>query len=542
MRKYLSFPEILIFLPILAFSLLLMFKTFQISPDGNLKIATKAWSDFAATIPLIRSFSLGDNFPPEYPLFAGPPIRYHFLFFLFVGFLERIGLRLDWALNIPSAISFFLLTLVIYFLGVKVFKKKSIGILSVVLFLFNGSFSFLEFLKTHPISPNFVNEITKATQFASFGPYDGKIVSAFWSLNIFTNQRHLALAYAAFLLLVFFLYRFTDVNKKFSIKVVVLLSLLIGLFPFIHLAVFGMMLIALGVFFLLYPKARYQIFLIGLFSLAIALPQILYMGKSQITVKFFDPGYLVQNLNLVNFIKYWVLNLGLGVFLAPIGFALVPKKIKKIFFPFLTLFVVGNLFRFSPEVAANHKFFNLFLIGANFFTAFALVSIWDKKIVGKVLVASSIFLLTFSGIIDIFPILNDGYIEISDYRKNQTSQFIIRNSTKDSLILNSSYLYDPASLAGRKIYLGWPYFSWSAGYDTDTRFQMLRSILEAKDKKTACALLTQEGIDYIETSEPTSLEGVQANYSLFEKNFEKIFIDPRLKLNIYDVKVSCVKN
>ena len=218
MKKYLWSKEALFFIPVLVFSFFLMFKTFQITPDGNLKLALKLWSDFAATIPLIRSFSLGDNFPPQYPIFAGPPIRYHFLFYLVVGFLEKIGVRLDWALNIPSAISFFALILIIYFLATKVFKNKAVGVLSIVLFLFNGSFSFLEFLKTHPISPNLINEIINTSEFASFGPYDGRVVSAFWSLNIFTNQRHLSLAYAAFLLLVFFLYRLIEVNKKFSTK------------------------------------------------------------------------------------------------------------------------------------------------------------------------------------------------------------------------------------------------------------------------------------------------------------------------------------
>ena len=73
--------QLVFFIFLLGFAWALMWKTFRVNQAGNLEIATKVWSDFAATIPLIRSFSLGDNFPPQYPLFAGPPIRYHFLFF-----------------------------------------------------------------------------------------------------------------------------------------------------------------------------------------------------------------------------------------------------------------------------------------------------------------------------------------------------------------------------------------------------------------------------------------------------------------------------
>jgi hypothetical protein len=67
-----------------------MFSTFSYK-DGNMLIASKAWSDFASHIPLIRSFSFGNNFPPQYPLFSGPPIKYHFLFYAFVGLLEKLG-------------------------------------------------------------------------------------------------------------------------------------------------------------------------------------------------------------------------------------------------------------------------------------------------------------------------------------------------------------------------------------------------------------------------------------------------------------------
>ena len=83
-----------------------MFSTFSYE-KGVMEISSKAWSDFANHIPLIRSFSLGNNFPPQYPLFAGPPIRYHFLFYAFAGFLEKTGIRIDYALNIPSILGFF---------------------------------------------------------------------------------------------------------------------------------------------------------------------------------------------------------------------------------------------------------------------------------------------------------------------------------------------------------------------------------------------------------------------------------------------------
>src|SRR3990167_8445967 len=117
--------EILVILFSFSFGFWLMFSTFGYK-DGSILIAAKARSDFGSHIPLIRSFSLGDNFPPEFPLFPGEPIKYHFLFYLVVGLLERVGVRIDYALNLPSALSFSFLLITIYFLAKLIFKSRAV--------------------------------------------------------------------------------------------------------------------------------------------------------------------------------------------------------------------------------------------------------------------------------------------------------------------------------------------------------------------------------------------------------------------------------
>ena len=121
-----------------------MWRTFQYH-NHTFYISAKVWSDFAAHLPLIRSFSWGQNWPPEYPLFPGEPIRYHFLFYFLVGQLEKLGLPLDWALNLPSALGFGGLLTIIYLFSKFIFQSSLTGFLAVILFLFNSSLSFLEF-------------------------------------------------------------------------------------------------------------------------------------------------------------------------------------------------------------------------------------------------------------------------------------------------------------------------------------------------------------------------------------------------------------
>lgn len=70
--------------------------------DGVMRIGWSVSSDFSTHLAVIRSFSYGSNFPSGYPHFADGNMRYHFMFMFLAGNLEFLGLRLDWAFNLPS--------------------------------------------------------------------------------------------------------------------------------------------------------------------------------------------------------------------------------------------------------------------------------------------------------------------------------------------------------------------------------------------------------------------------------------------------------
>ena len=453
--------EILVILFSLSFGFWLMFSTFGYK-DGSILIAAKARSDFGSHIPLIRSFSLGNNFPPEFPIFPGEPIRYHFLFYFVVGLLERVGVRIDYALNLPSALSFSFLLITIYFLAKLIFKNRAVGILSVIFFLFNGSFSFLEFFKAHPLSLNTPFDILQNTNFPSFGPYDEKVVSAFWNLNIYTNQRHLAAPMAALFALVYYLLKKEQKGQKTPRHIGLLWGALLGILPYSHSSIFIMAYGVLGIFFLFFKSQRKMIILIGLTGVILALPRIFYLKQSTSFVPQINPGYLISNdLTFLNFTYYWFMNLGMSLFLIPLGFILSGRPGKKVLVAFSSLFVIGNLIQFSPEMGANHKFFNVFVAVANMFSAFVIYKLWKKHRLTIILIIPLILFLTLSGIIDFFAVANDSLGELPDYPKNPDIAWIMQNTPRDSVFLNSTYFFDTASLAGRKIFFGWPYFAWS---------------------------------------------------------------------------------
>lgn len=536
-----NLPEVLFLIAAFLFSFWLMTKTFGYDHQkSTILVASKAWSDFAAHIPLIRSFSFGSNFPPEYPLFPGEPIRYHYLFYALAGLLEKIGLPLDWALNLPSILGFWFLLIMIYLLAKLLFQKKSVAFLSVIFFVFNGSLSFLEFFRQNPLSLNTPKEIINNLHFPSFGPYDGKVVSAFWNWNIFTNQRHLAPSYFLVLLIIYLLLKATKRKKKLKTSSMLSIIIIVGFLPSFHKAIFIVISLILFSFFLYFSQLRKEIFIILFFSTLLALPQLFPLLQSGTPSLGWRPGYLVEHpLSFTKIFSYWFFNLGLSLLLIPLGFFFADKTTKKLFLSILPLFIIGNLFQFSPEIAANHKFFNLFLILANIYAAFTISKIWQSHFFGKLALPFLIFFLTFSGVIDAFAIKNDPLYTLNDAPKDPDVQWIKENTSSESVFLNSSFLYHPASLAGRKIFLGWPYFSWSAGYDTNKRDLLRIKLLETDDFFFFCQETKYNHIDYLIINTKEKNEEIAINQNFFDTRFSNVYYNSQNGIKIYQIINYC---
>lgn len=531
------------------FSSSLMWQTFSYdATSSSMLIAPKAWSDFGAHIPLIRSFSFGNNWPPESPLFPGTPIQYHFLFYFIVGSLEKVGIRIDWALNIPSIVGLTALLVLIAALAKKLFSKYSVAVIALLLFCFNSSLSYIRFFEKHPLSLHTPIDIITNTAFPAFGPWDGGLVSAFWNMNIYTNQRHLGLSYA--LVLIAILLALQIQQSKVRIRAYVLscgIAITMITLLFLHQAAALIAALWIAWIWILQKKSRVPLLFAALLSISgLSLYTKLIGSSGAIT---FDPGYLaLPPITYKTIVAFWWHNLGLSLIMIPFGFIVSPKKVKWLLgVPLLFLFIVPNLWRFSPDMINNHKFFNFFIIIGNMLTAYGVVKIfdWIKKsshriirIVGYWCIGVLVLILTLSGIIDLFPIFNERKGTLLDTPTSQDIQFFLTNTPSDAVVLNSTWFYHPASLAGRKIFSGYTYFTWSYGYNQTKRELQQKAIYEAPTKKQACLLLHAYRINYIELSnEPEKY--IKPNYRLFQETFMEIYSNPKTGLRVYDVKESC---
>jgi len=180
-------------------------------------------------------------------------------------------------------------------------------------------------------------------------------------------------------------------------------------------------------------------------------------------------------------------------------------------------------------------------------SAFILIKLFDLyhknsylliRLLNYSVIGLFILVLTLSGIIDFFPIYNDPKGEIRDIPANEAATWINNHTDPKTVILNTNYLYNPASLAGRKIFLGWPYFSWSAGYNTDMRFAIMKNVFESDTIQKTCRLLQPYSIRYI-LFETNTIEEISFNEERFASWFTRIWQSSSKDYRIYDTNDSC---
>lgn len=519
-------------------------------------LASKVWSDFGAHIPLIRSFSLGSNWPPEYPLFPGEKIKYHFLFYSLAGLLEKIGIRIDYALNIPSALGLFALLVLLYKLAFLLFRRRSVGVFTILFFFFNGSLSFLQYFNKYDTILEAIKNIPSVRDFPSFGPWDHSLVTAFTNLNVYTNQRHLAASFAFVIAIIILLLnlkwkKHTSSNlieKLFPVAtsfmpVSLCIGLLFSLLLFLNQAALVPAIIFAFGFFLFHPPSRLSLII----GFCISIPWILLFYTIAQTggTPVFEPGYLSQKpLDMKTFLEFWIHNLGLHSLLFPIGMILAPKRIRWLALPVLVIFLLPNIFRFSTDMINNHKLINLFTLCISLYSSYALVIAIEwitkqrKLRIFLLLLPLLISMLTLSGIIDFFAIKNDYIISLIDIPKNKDATFIKNTIPKDAIVLNSTWFYHPASIAGRKIYNGYAFFTWSAGYDTYKREAIVKEIYQSEDSKQVCQLLNQEHISFVEVNNAPE-EYLKPISQLWKTQFNQTYYNPESGLAIYTVNSLC---
>lgn len=527
LKQMLKKFDLLLFLFFLIFSWWLMNKTFRFDVgNSQFLISRHTLSDTALHLSLARSFSQGFNFPPQLPYFPGPPLSYHYYFDLMVGIFERAGLRIDFAFNGLSALSFAGLLFLIYKFPQMLFgKSKALGFLSVLLLLFPASLTFLDFFKGKAFNLSLFSDLWRLPDYIHKGPFDNSIISLLFTLNVFLNQRHLVLALAISLAVLYFLVRSLIKSKAYSPKILFFFGFILGLSFRLHALIFFATLLVISLLIFFFKKFRWilPIFLPGLLIMAFQLKEVFSQSLSH---PYFNPGFLVEKpLTLQSFATYWWLNLGLSLLTIPLGFLLANNKQKKIFLSFLPLFILPNIFQLGFTIEQNHKLFNYFFIIGNFYSAYFLIKLWGGGLIKKIFAVLFFFFLTISGLINFMPVKNDFLYPVLVAPKN-TLMFWIKNETApNDIFLAKAEMLDPVTLSGRRNYFGNTPYLATYGYDISKRELLAKKFFEVGDLETLTEI-RRENIKYIVIPKTTGSDfNYQINLDFLKNNLPVVFSD-----------------
>jgi DNA-binding beta-propeller fold protein YncE len=578
--------------------------------DGTLLIGNNEWSDFGPNTAIIQSFAVGHNFPTHYPHFSGEPIRYHFLFYFQAGNLTYLGFNLAWSLNILSIITLVSLLALLMALGQSLFQSRTVGRIGAALFFFHGTLSFVSFFRSQPsISAAFHTILGLKDFLASGYPYRGE-TWGIWTQVVYLNQRHFASAVGLLVVVLLFLIdRYRQHAKAtealpepepapapylspaaepefpepdFSIpspveappepeirlsgrlrqlpgKLIVLdksfifAGCLLGLLPFWNALVFTAAFAILSILFLLFPCRR-QMVALGLAAGLVALPQLALLNAGGVhgaTHSVLHWGYVIGPPTLGNIVRYIAFSFGLKWGLVLVALIFANWFQRRFFLALCVMYVMTFCLQMSLETLANHKYLNIWLIISNLFVGYGVVRLCRLRIRWLRLVMAPAALLVMAGIvlggaIDLVAVHNCYWI-VMKYEHDPLVTWLRENTKPHDVFLSDRFVNHQILLAGRRLFYGWPSFSWGAGYDTTQRDQDFRQLLEGTDPYAVFRLLKKHGIAYVawDDSLRRNHEFIKRpNEELYKLNFPKVWEDTGNqygKMVIYKVPDSLTK-
>ena len=544
--------EVLFFILLLLWITWIMFYVFHIK-NGVLYSGYSVFGDYAPHTAMIRSFSLGNNFPTQYPHFGGEDVKYHFMFQFLAGNLEYLGMRLDVAYNSVSILALWCFFMMLYSMAKRISGKILAGVLAVVFLVFRSGTAFFQFAYEHWQAGDLLQTLLENTSFIGYTANENW---GLWNFNVYLNQRHLSfgLLLAALALWIFwewvekgcsheekgFLWMKNRLFTKeawiwISPEDALFVGFFLGLCSFWNgAAVIGCLLILMG--FAIFSDGKLDYLLTAVVTVGFSLIQSRIFVNGSVVSPSFYFGFLAENKTLPGVLLYLFEISGVTF----IGILLLIFFLKReeravavsMLFPVLFTFCVS----LTPDINVNHKYVMISYAFLTIFWAKAAVSLLGKKnMVGKVLGLILTLSLTATGIYDFVVILkdNDAGHRVSVNLNSDLTDWLSETLEKDDLILTPEYSINEVTMSGVMLYLGWPYYAWSAGYDTYDRAAKAVEIYTTENENTLKELVEKEHITYILFEEGMEFEQHVCREDVIQAVYPLVYQSEDRRIRIY---------
>ena len=553
--------EAVFFLFLLAFLTWIMFYVFYIK-DGILYSGFTVYGDYAPHTAMMRSFSLGDNFPTQYPHFGGEDVKYHFMFQFLVGNLEYLGIRIDIAYNMLSVFALLGFLMMLYSIARRITGSGAAGVVTVALFFFRSSFTFFRYLWEHLRSGDLLKTLAENTSFIGYTPNEDW---GLWNFNVYLNQRHLAFGLLIAALVLWYYLDLVEAgcshsekglawmkNRLFSAEAwkirnpegALAAGLALGLTAFWNgAAVIGGLLILLGFAVFSDGKLDYLVTAVTAVLFSVLQSKVFIRG-SAVEADFYW-GFISEDKSPAGVL--WFLIQMSGIFFA--GAVLLLPLLKKRLHRVLTvscLFPVVFAFCFSltPDITVNHKYIMISYAFLAVLWAGLLAGLWkgkdgSRRSAAVIRRAAAVLLavcLTATGIYDFVVILrnNGPGHRVTVNMESTLTDWLAEHLDSEDLLLTPEYSMSETTMSGVMMYLGWPYYAWSAGYDTYGRARKAVEIYTSEDPAAVDRLVKEEKITYILFEEGMEFEGAVCREDTIRELYTMVYQSDDGRIRIYE--------
>ena len=550
--------EVIFFVILAVFISWIMFYVFYIK-DGVLYSGYTVYGDYAPHTAMIRSFSLGNNFPTQYPHFGGQDVKYHFMFQFLVGNLEYLGLRLDLGYNLVSILSLAGFLMVLYGISYRMFKSFWAGATAIVFFFFRSGTAFWRYLWEHLQAGDLVRTLEENTAFIGYTTNENW---GLWNFNVYLNQRHLAfgLLMAAVAVWIFMDWveagcshkeqGFLWVRNRFftkkawicrNVDTAILLGLFLGLTAFWNgAALIGGLLILAGLAVFSDGKLDYVI-CAGLAVLFSELQSKIFVSGSVMSPSFYW-GFLADNKSISGVLWYLVEISGFFFVGMIVAAVFLKRGQRAVLMGCLLPMAFAFLVSLTPDINVNHKYV---MISYAFVTVFwgwivrcvflAGKNSW-KKWAGRAAAAFLFICLSTTGIYDYVIILrdNDSAHRMTVNMESSLTDWLSANLKKNDLLLTPEYTMNEVTMSGAMLYCGWPYYAWSAGYDTGYRAGQAVLMYTTDDPELLKAAVKQEKITYILFEEDMEFEQQECREDIIRETYPLVYTSEDGRIRIYE--------
>lgn len=553
--------EAVFFLFLLAFLTWIMFYVFYIK-DGILYSGFTVYGDYAPHTAMMRSFSLGDNFPTQYPHFGGEDVKYHFMFQFLVGNLEYLGIRLDIAYNMLSVFALLGFLMMLYSIARRLTGSGAAGVVTVALFFFRSSFTFFRYLWEHLRAGDLLKTLAENTSFIGYTPNEDW---GLWNFNVYLNQRHLAFGLLIAALVLWYYLDLVEAgcshsekglawmkNRLFSAEAwkmrnpegALAAGLALGLTAFWNgAAVIGGLLILLG--FAVFSDGKLDYLATAVTAVLLSVLQSKVFIRGSAVEAGFYWGFISEDKSPAGVL--WFLIQMSGIFFA--GAVLLLPLLKKRLHRVLTvscLFPVVFAFCFSltPDITVNHKYIMISYAFLAVLWAGVLTGLWKRKdgsrrsaaVIRRAAAVLLAVCLTATGIYDFVVILrnNGPGHRVTVNMESTLTDWLAEHLDSGDLLLTPEYSMSETTMSGVMMYLGWPYYAWSAGYDTYGRAQKAVEIYISEDPAAVDRLVKEEKITYILFEEGMEFEGAVCREDTIRELYTMVYQSDDGRIRIYE--------